>query len=360
MLGVMARRSNRPDDLGNFDARPFIAAFQRLDRRTQVVLLCVLAVVGVVALAAYVVSQRHRSPEAGRPPGPTQPQTAPSGQPPTRGPASTDPGENLLLGNPSGATPDPANRDNYLHVKPYFTLSYNDTKGTPNWVSWRVTSADLGTADRKRQFDTDYTLPRGFRLVTSLDYKDSGFDRGHMCPHSDRAASTAMSFGTFVMTNIVPQSPNANQKAWRELEDYGRDLIAKQGMRLYTVCGPAGRGGRGKFGPAETVGKNQVVVPAECWKVMVAVPETGGPGDPAAIGPTARVITVVMPNDDEQVTSDAWAGYRTSPAEVERRTGYRFFDRLPPATADALRRKVDAAYVEPPKPKKYGGASRDD
>lgn len=66
---------------------------------------------------------------------------------------------NLLLGNPSGATSDPASRDNYLMVKRHYALSYNNSRGTPNWVSWRVTAADLGDAPRKRQFDPDPDLP---------------------------------------------------------------------------------------------------------------------------------------------------------------------------------------------------------
>ena len=47
-------------------------------------------------------------------------------------------------------------------VKPYYALSYNSTKGTPNWVSWRVTEADLGEAPRKDDFDTDVDLPSSF------------------------------------------------------------------------------------------------------------------------------------------------------------------------------------------------------
>ena len=74
------------------------------------------------------------------------------------GPAVTAGNPNLLLGIPSGATPDPSNRDDYLMVKPYFVLSYNSDKGIPNWVSWQVTSEDLGNAPRKQVFDSDTTL----------------------------------------------------------------------------------------------------------------------------------------------------------------------------------------------------------
>jgi endonuclease G len=118
---------------------------------------------------------------------------------------------NLLLGNPSGATSDPANRDNYPMLKRYYALSYIASRGGPNWVSWRVTAADRGTAPRKRQFDPDVDLPRGVYRITHRDYSGGGFDRGHLCPHSDWAFSQDASFATFVMSNIIPQAPAVNQ-----------------------------------------------------------------------------------------------------------------------------------------------------
>ncbi len=39
----------------------------------------------------------------------------------------------LSLGNPSNAATDP---DNYLLEKPQYTLSYNCSRGTANWISW--------------------------------------------------------------------------------------------------------------------------------------------------------------------------------------------------------------------------------
>jgi endonuclease G len=341
----MARRSNQPD---GFDVRPLVNAFQRLDRRTQMILVVVAVAIGVVGLAAYYVSQREHAKQQQTQ---TQGQAAPPG---TTAPAAPDPADNLLLGNPSGATADPANRDNYLLIKKFFTLSYNDTKGTPNWVSWRVTAADLGTAARKPQFDPDNELPAGFKRITHRDYTGGGFDRGHMCPHSDRAGDREKSYATFVMTNVIPQAANVNQKAWRELEEYGRELVYKQHRRLYVVSGPAGRGGRGLNGTVETIAKGKVVVPAECWKVIVSVPETDGPGDPSAVTADTRVIAVDMPNDNAVVTGSAWAQYRVSPAEVERRTGYRFFDRLRPDVAEALRQKVDAVHIPPPQTRGRG------
>jgi endonuclease G len=214
-----------------------------------------------------------------------------------------------------------------------------------------VTRADLGDAPRKLQFDPDPDLPRGFRHITHKDYGGSGFDRGHMCPHSDRAADRDMSYATFVMTNVVPQAPRLNQKAWAAEEEYLRSLV-KKGHRLYVVAGPAGKGGVGKDGPRDEIGGGKVVVPAECWKVAVVLPVERGDDDAKddlnRVTRRTRVIAVVMPNDEERVKT-TWAGYRVSVKHVEKLTGYTFFDRLPRDVAEALKEKVDDDHIPPPR-----------
>jgi endonuclease G, mitochondrial len=337
----MARgRRRRTNGLGNADyerlAAQSLNTFLKLDRRLQAIVLVLVLIAGAVAAVVYYRSQQHQRAL----------ETMPA--------PAADARANVLLGNPSGATADPANRDNYLMLKPYFAVAYNDSTGTSNWVSWRLTRWDVGEAPRKQTFDADDDLPPGFYRVTHKDYSNSGFDRGHLCPHGDRAANQAMSFATFLLTNNIPQAPNVNQKAWANLEDYCRDLVRQDGNRLYITAGPIGRGGVGEKGPANTIACGRVTVPAECWKIIVVVPETGGPseGDLASINAGTRVIAVVMPNDDGAV-GEAWDTYRTSVADVERRTGFRFFDRVAPAVADALRQKVDRVAIPAPKPREY-------
>jgi endonuclease G len=194
----------------------------------------------------------------------------------------------------------------------------------------------------------------------SHDYTSGGFDRGHMCPHSDRAANEETSYSTFVMTNIIPQAPNVNEKAWAQLEDYGRELVRKQHAHLYVIAGPAGKGGRGTGGYKQSIGGEngkKVAVPAECWKVIVVVPEGGqaNQSDLTKMNSGTRVIAVVMPNDEYKVTGYEWSGYRTNVAAVEQKTGVHFFDRLPSDVATALKQKVDAVFIPPPEPSAYEG-----
>src|SRR5207244_318977 len=98
----------------------------------------------------------------------------------------------LKMGNPTHASSNPSHKNDFLMVKPFYALSYNNVKGTPNWVSWRLSKEDLGTAPRA-PFKPDTTLPSGFKKVQPADYSNSGFDRGHMCPHSDRTRNAESS-----------------------------------------------------------------------------------------------------------------------------------------------------------------------
>ncbi len=76
------------------------------------------------------------------------------------------PGEDpLLFGNPSNATPDIANENNYLMHKPPYSLSYNRGKATANWTAWRLDSSWVGSTPRQDDFrpDTSSAEPDGTR-----------------------------------------------------------------------------------------------------------------------------------------------------------------------------------------------------
>jgi endonuclease G len=154
-----------------------------------------------------------------------------------------------------------------------------------------------------------------------------------------------MANATFVMTNIVPQSPHLNQRAWNDLEEYTRGLLKSRTV-LYVVAGVEGVGGEGTNGRADTIGGGRVTVPARCWKVVVVVEDgTGTADDLGRVTANNRVIAVTMPND--QTVGHGWAKYRVSVADVEKLTGYVFFDRVPPAVASGLKAKVDDVRIPP-------------
>lgn len=245
--------------------------------------------------------------------------------------------DNMALGNPSGAMDDPRTRDNYLMVKPQYTLSYNNAKGIPNWVSWHLSPAWRGNADRTDKFAIDQSLPQGFTRISNMDYSLSGFNRGHLCPSEDRDGSTGDNEATFLMTNMTPQAPKLNQQPWMWLEEYCRDL-ARNGNELYIIAGGYGMGGEGERGPAEKIANGRVTVPAHFWKVIVVLPEGGD--DLARINAQTRVIAVDMPNN-QSVEGQKWKEFLTTVDQLESATGYDFLNKVPKAVQQVLESRKD-------------------
>lgn len=258
----------------------------------------------------------------------------------TNNPGSTTPtrDNNLGMGNPSGATSVIANENNYLMDKQMYTLSYNRSRGIPNWVSWHLSTAWKGNAPRSTSFNADNTLPSGWNRVTTGDYTNSGFDRGHMCPSEDRDFTSAENQVTFTMTNVVPQAPTNNQQTWRLLEEYCRTLM-NAGNELYIVCGGRGNGGTGSNGGVTNwIASNTVAVPASVWKVIVILPT--GSNDAARVSTATRVIAVNVPNT-QSVSPTNWGQYRVSVDALESLLGYDFLSNIPTSIQSVIEAGVD-------------------
>jgi endonuclease G len=244
-------------------------------------------------------------------------------------------GDHIAMGNPSGATTNIANENNYLMEKAQFKLSYNRSKATPNWVSWHLDPTWIGTATRQDDFRADTTLPAGWYQVGSTSYSGSGFDRGHNCPSADRTSSVAANSETFLMTNMIPQAPVNNQQTWANLEAYGRTLVS-QGYEVYIIMGCYGAGGTGSAGSATTINNGNITVPSNIWKVLVILPQ--GTYDVSRVTTGTRVIAVNTPNIN---TTGAWGTYRTSVDAIEAATGYDLLSNLSTSIQASIEANVD-------------------
>lgn len=234
----------------------------------------------------------------------------------------------LALGNPSGATGSLSNADNYLMVNQSYALSYNNSRGAANWVSWRISQADFGEAERQNDFRPDPNLPRNFTRVTPADYAGSGFDKGHLCPSADRSSSPEANSATFFMTNMMPQTPDLNRNVWNDFETYSRDLVKKGRVDLYVVAGCYGE--KGKL-------KKKISIPTNCWKVVVAVPPNA---DFSAINETTHVTAIDMPNAAFPAKTD-WRKFRTTVRAIERKTNLNLLSNLAPALQETLENRID-------------------
>jgi len=229
----------------------------------------------------------------------------------------------LPFGNPTNAAN--TDRDNYLIVHDEHVISYNNSRGTANWVAWRTRRSDLGESIPRPLFEADPLLPEGFRRIAYYDYSGSGYDRGHLVPSADRFGNKSQNADTFLMTNLVPQTGDLNQFPWEKLESYARSLVFR-GNELYTIAGVYGEKGRLR---------NKVTIPANCWKVIVVFPHGQN-----SIGPDTRIIAVDMPNIDG-IENASWESYKTTVREIEKKTGFDLFSSLPPDLQDQIETRTD-------------------
>jgi endonuclease G len=208
----------------------------------------------------------------------------------------------LSFGNPSDAGGDP---NNHLVLRQQFAASWNAKKRIANWVAWRLAASDIGDTERS-QFYADHEIS----TPSPKDYTNSGYDRGHICPSKDRSDTPGNNQAVFTMLNILPQSPDNNRGPWEKAERFEREL-AQAGREVYVIAG--GVGSQANF--------HGITAPDSTWKVIVALERGKDFPDGQE---KAQVFAVIVPNQ-EGIRDDRWQQYQTSVAEIEQKTGYRFF-----------------------------------
>jgi len=214
--------------------------------------------------------------------------------------------------------------------KAQYSLSYNRSRATANWVSWRLDSSWIGTAQRQDDFRPDPALPAGWYQVLDTDYSGSGYDRGHMTPSGDRTRSIPDNSATFLMTNMVPQLAANNQGAWEDFESYLRTL-AQAGQEIYIISGV--------YGNIGTIAQGRIVVPQYTWKVALVLPN--GSNDLQRITKGTRTIGIIVPNFPPLDINATWRQFRVSVNEVENLTSYNFFSNVPKNTQEIIERRKD-------------------
>jgi endonuclease G len=206
--------------------------------------------------------------------------------------------------------------------KSNYTVSFNRETNLPNWVAWSITSEELIEREsRTNNFQPDPELPV-HEAVTTDDYKNSGYDRGHMCPAADNKYHWRAMDESLYMTNICPQNNNLNRGDWKELEEDCRRWATKE--PVYIACGPI-LYNKPKYG---FIGRKFMIrVPDAFFKVVLTGLNSGKP----------RVIGFIYKNESGNNKRDK---YVNSVDDVERITSLDFFANLP----DEIENKIEASY----------------
>jgi DNA/RNA endonuclease G (NUC1) len=166
---------------------------------------------------------------------------------------------------------------NIGEYKSNWMLEYDYRTKNPKWVYEHLYSDDIfQNADRKKShfFSETSILNENFR-ISSKDYNDSGYDRGHMIPANDFKLTQNAINSTFTMANISPQNSNLNKGLWSQLESWLKSLLKSRYHELIIISGPV-------FAPIFIKGKwiyyhktcgyfpKLITVPTHFFKVVLA------------------------------------------------------------------------------------------
>ena len=144
----------------------------------------------------------------------------------------------------------------------YYSLSYLEEHEQAEWVHYKLNSTMLkGEIPRKKNYTIDQKIST--YSSTLLDYKGSGYDRGHLAPAQDLSFNTTAMSESFYMSNMSPQHPSFNRGIWKKLESLVRSWGAKSSV--YVVTGPV------LDDCSVTIGANNVCVPKYYYKVIYDV-----------------------------------------------------------------------------------------
>ncbi|RIA10552.1 endonuclease G [Flavobacteriaceae bacterium MAR_2010_72] len=144
-----------------------------------------------------------------------------------------------------------------------YSLSYSEPHEQAEWVAYELKKSHLSNSNFIRPyFEIDQAVKTG--AAHWRNYKNSGYDRGHLCPAGDRKYSQSAHDETFLTSNICPQDHGFNSGIWNTLEQKVRYWASKYDG-VFVVTGGV------LTNDLKTIGEEHVAVPDQFYKVLIDV-----------------------------------------------------------------------------------------
>lgn len=202
-----------------------------------------------------------------------------------------------------------------------FTSSYNPTHRVPNYVVHVIPKDILyGNATRTNDFRPDPLIKQN--MSDSIDYWNSGYDRGHMAASADFKWNKKALSESYYYSNIIPQNNALNQNAWNRLEMQVREW-AIDNSELIVVTGPILKPDLPKI----QQGSFNVSIPKYIYKIVVDY-----------FPPTYKAIAFLYPNKDVPYELEK---HVISIDSIEKLTGIDFFPKLEDSLENILEAQHD-------------------
>ena len=209
----------------------------------------------------------------------------------------------------------------------HYVLGYSYYFRQAKWAL-EIIDPDTSDVERADNFRPDYRIPEMFR-ADLVDYRNSGFDRGHLVASANQREIAVQNSETFLLSNMSPQAPRFNRDIWKELEKAIRVLNGKDGIyETYVICGPI-------FDfdvPVKIIGTEDgngvtLPVPNSYFKSILTENKRGA----------VHMWSFVMANEE---TDKQLKDFLVSTTLVEKMTGIQLWDRLVGKTIEREKRSI--------------------
>ena len=201
----------------------------------------------------------------------------------------------------------PTSTTGQLVQHPFYSLSYSEQHEQAEWVAYSLSANQVVSTKYKRPyFVKDKSVST--KSAHYKNYKDSGYDKGHLCPAGDRKFSKKAHDATFLTSNVSPQNHQFNAGVWNRLEQKTRFWATKYGG-IYIVTGGVLKSN------LKSIGTEKVAVPEHFYKIILDYTK-----------PEVKAIAFLIPHED---SNKALYRFVTSIDTIENLTGIDFFPELP-------------------------------
>lgn len=225
------------------------------------------------------------------------------------------PVEKSLISGDFDFLPTSTTKEVYNHNT--YVFSYSEEHEQSEWVAYYLNKDDVKATNFDRPFFEQDPLVKS-ESADWRNYKNSGYDKGHLCPAGDRKGSFDEYNETFFTSNISPQEHEFNSGVWNRLEEKVRYWAVKSDG-LFVVTGGV------LSDNLKTIGKEDVSVPNYFYKVLLSKDGT-------------RMIGFLVPHEN---SNQPLYEFVVSVDEIEKMTGIDFYPNLEDEIENQLESKSD-------------------
>ena len=210
----------------------------------------------------------------------------------------------------------PTSTTNQIVKNAFYTLSYSESHEQSEWVAYELKKEYVRNNHFRRPFF--YEDPK----VTTgsadwKNYKNSGYDKGHLVPAGDMGFNLNAYNDTFLTSNISPQVHDFNNGIWNRLEQKVRYWAVKYNGVYVVTAGILDKS-------LKTIGKEKVAVPQYFYKVLLCKSEKD-----------VKMIAFMIPNE---ASDRPLYEFVVAVDRLEKITGIDFF----PALDDKIENKLES------------------